>query len=199
MAVQKTAEKPYVAPSIGQHLQLLKTGNGLRELVLMADDLKLAWHALDKLVEKEDWLNLWEVVFRTDEHAARRSAAKKRLFSSHVDEKNVERVGDAIKHRVLFSKHKQKIDKEAADILSDWMATNNMWRQLMSMSLFGDENLQNAANERFSNLTIKEADTIVKLDGHLAFDIWHTGVNDPVVKKHLEGKLEKSGESFSHG
>ncbi len=205
MVIQKVAEKPYVEPSIWQHLQLLRTSKGLRNLVLNtgADgDIKLVWHALDKLQERKSWLQLWEVVFRSKTDSWKREAATERLFSTQVDETKLKSIGEELRKWVCFKSYKVKerakrnMDAEAADLLCTWMRRNNMWSPLSSICSFGGDIFEPAAKAQFNDLTIGEADYIFNYDPHLAHDILQDDIKDPVVKKRLEGGLAKAEKRF---
>jgi len=176
MAAQKAAEKPYTEPSMAQQLQLLKTGTGLRNLMLKTHDLKLTWHALDKLLERGTWLELWRVVFASKKGSGLREAAKERLFSTRVPTEKRERVGDDLRGS-QFSCNLEKDgtmrvpDREAADLLCDWMAKNGMWKPLWSMSLCSTGLVECAAARRLRGATREELEELGKRDCMLAREI----------------------------
>ncbi len=198
VGMQKTIEKNYTEPSIWQHLQLLKTGKGLRKLALSTDDVKLRWHALDKLLERENWPELWEVVFRSKERPWVREEVRERLFSRRVEEKDAKEVGDKLKERVCFSTHKgnrgrkPEIDAEAAGLLSDWLAWNRMWAPLGSISLFACSAANKAAEARLKRLTKEEAAHVRASNPDKAHELVHENdaIKDPEVRKRLGEKKE---------
>jgi len=149
---------------------------GLRRLALETDDAWLRAKVLGKLLEREKWLELWRVVFASKKGSGLREAARDRLFSVGVPRERREGVGDDLRDS-QFKSHLENDpgmrvpDREAADLLCDWMARNGMLKPLWSMSLCSTDLVERAAKRRLSSLTKENLKELGKRDSTIAREI----------------------------
>lgn len=180
-----------------------KTGKGLRKLALELDaeraaeaamdrllrvkdpsELKrLCDGALDKLLARRDWIELWEVVFQSEKQPAARKAAVERLAGANATAGEAEKFSYYMKeHMGHVEELGQVRDRESASLLCDWLAKNRMWEFVWSAQLWGGKHLKAAAGMRLAAVTVEEAKLAAERDYGFSKD-WANDIKDPDARR----------------
>ena len=126
------------------HLSLMP-GESLRNVVLETQDPVIREAAAKKLLERGNWLELWEVVLRSSEGSGARVCVRELIFSEKADRKQVERVGNW-----LIDACERVRDAEAAALLCDWLIHNGVGEQLLSIAHWARGVLKETASARLA-------------------------------------------------